>query len=191
MKDIKKFRFFFFLKKVKRQRTSQTRMELICAATNMSWSHSGQITCRAIGFHVYLLHHIFATGAKYNGIDALYYKLDQSSTVSTAHSGSQAHKQVWQMQCQWHNVTSLWCPGKRLHSTHYVPLHILSPLCSGYFAATVREPAGQCRACAWPQLRNTGMGKIIKRGGRWEVSVSTLLQLFVKNNLLSSFDLVE
>lgn len=125
----------------------------------MPWSHFGQITCRAIGFHVYLPHHIFTTGAKYNGIDALYYKSDKSSTVSTAHSGSQAHKQIWQMQCQQHNVTSLWCPGKRLHSAHRVSLHILSPLCSNCFAATVREPAGQCRARAQPQLRNAGLGK--------------------------------
>lgn len=126
-------------------------------------SHSGQITCRALGFHVYSLHHIFTTGAEYNGIDALYYKPDQSSTVSTAHSGSQAQKQIWHMQCQLHDAVSLWCIRKRLYSAPRVPLPVISPLCSCCFLATVPEPAGQCRARAWPQPRNTGMGKSHQR----------------------------
>lgn len=44
-----------------------------------------------------------------------------------------------------------------------VPLHVLSPLCSRCFAATVCEPVGQCRASAWTQHRNTGMGKSHQR----------------------------
>lgn len=122
----------------------------------MPWSHSGQITCRALGFCVYSLHHIFTTGAKHNGIDVLYYSLDQSSTVSTAHSGSRAQKQIWHTRCP---TLFLLCVLKRLYSSPRVPPHVLSPFCSCCFAAAACEPVGWCRARAWPQPRNTGMGK--------------------------------
>ena len=181
--------FSFSQRKVKRQRASQTQRELICAVTNMPWSHSGQITCGALGFHVYSLHHIFTTGARYNGIDVLYYSLAQSSTVSTAHSESQAQKQIWHMQHQQHDVVS----------GTYKKVFTLLPVCHCMFSLTC-APAALLQLCM--SLHDNAehvpghnreiqeWEKVIKGRERWEVSVSTLLHLFVKHCLSSSFDSV-
>lgn len=187
---IKKFSFFFFPKKSKETKSSQTQRELICAVTKTPWSHSGRITCRAFGFRVYLLHHIFTTGAKYNGIDVLYYNLDQSSTVSTAHSGSQAQRQIWHMQCQQHDVVSLWCIRKRLYSTPCVPPHVRSP----------RAPAALLQVCVSQEDSMEHVPghnreiqeweKVIKGRRRQEVSVSAAFVCETSSFIFIWFSLV-
>lgn len=131
----------------------------------MPWSYSAQITCRALGFHVYSLHHIFTTGAKYDGIDVLYYSLDQSSTDSTAHSGAQTQKQIWHMQCQQRDIISLWCIQKRLYS-------LCATACSLslVFLLLCRNCGWACRTVQSTCLATTKKyrnGKKVIRG-RWE-----------------------
>lgn len=184
---VKKFNFFFFFPEKSAETKSSTNSEGAYLCCHLPWSYSAQITCRALGFHVYSLHHIFTTGAKYNGIDVLYYSLDQSSTDSTAHSGSQTQKQIWHMQCQQHDIISLWCIRKRLYSlcatACSLSLVFLLLCCNcGWACRTVQS---MCLATT-KKYRNGK--KSSEAGGK--VSASTLLHLFVKLHLLSSFDSV-
>lgn len=158
MKVIKKFSFFLFLpRKLKRQRASQTQRELFCAVTSIPWSYSGQITCRVLIFHAYSLHHIFTTGAKYNGIDVLSCSLEQSSTVSTAHSGSQT-----QSKSDIRSASSVmfhsgaYRKGFTLLPVHHCMFSLLPfPVALLQLCLTLQESAEHVPGHSW----NTGMRK--------------------------------
>lgn len=182
----KKFSFFLFpfsLRKLKGQRASWTQRELICAVTSIPWSHSGQITCRVLIFHVYSLHHIFTTGAKYVGIDVLSYSLEQSSTVSTAHSGCQTQSSLTQA------VPAVWC-FSLVHTEKALLCSLCTTACSLSFVFQLL-----CCNCAWPcsivqstcltTAETQKWERAVKARRRRGVSVSTL---FVCERHLSIFD---
>lgn len=77
-------------------------------------------------------------------------------------------KQIRHEQCQQCD-SSLWCIQKRLYSAPCAPLHVHSPLFSCCFAATVHDPAGQCRAGPWPWLkyRNEKELSKLQEGGKY------------------------
>lgn len=152
MKVIKKFSFFLFLpRKLKRQRASNSEGAFLCCHKHSlipfwtDYLQSAYFSCLLSASHLYYRCQIQWHWCSFLQSGAELHSQHSSFRVSDT-------KQIWHTQCQQRDV-SLWCIQKRLYSAPCAPLHVLSPSFSCCFTATVLDPAGECRARAWPQLK--------------------------------------